>query len=105
VTGWSALVVAGLLEVGFTTSMFLSRGFTRWGYVVLFALCVVASFLMLAQAAKTIPLGTAYAVWTGIGAAGTVVVGIVFFREPATFWRMFFLFLLISSIVGLRLSR
>jgi quaternary ammonium compound-resistance protein SugE len=99
---WSALILAGLFEVGFTTSMQLSSGFTHRGYVVLFAICVVLSFVLLAQASRTIPIGTAYAVWTGIGAAGTALIGMLFFREPAAFWRMFFLFMLIASIVGLR---
>ena len=101
-SGWTTLILAGLFEVGFTTSMQLSNGFTRRGYVLLFGVCVVLSFVLLGQASRTIPIGTAYAVWTGIGAAGTAIIGILFFREPAAFWRMFFLFMLIASIVGLR---
>ncbi|CAG5012602.1 putative guanidinium efflux system subunit GdnD [Dyadobacter sp. CECT 9275] len=61
------------------------------------------SFLLLNKAAQTIPLGTAYAVWTGIGAVGTVVTGIVLFREPSDFWRLFFVFLLIGALIGLKI--
>ena len=101
-SGWTTLILAGLFEVGFTTSMQLSEGFTRRWYVLLFGICVVLRFGLLGQASRSIPIGTAYAVWTGIGAAGTAIIGILFFREPAAFWRMFFLFMLIASIVGLR---
>jgi len=95
-------VIAGLFEVAFTSSMKLSEGFTKGRYVTLFFIAITCSFALLASAMKTIPLGTAYAVWTGIGAVGTAIVGIVFFKDPNTFWRMFFLTLLIGSIVGLK---
>lgn len=68
-----------------------------------FALICVLSMVLLTKAAKTIPLGTAYPVWTGIGAVGTVIVGILVFKEPASFWRLFFIFTLIASIVGLKI--
>ncbi len=67
-----------------------------------FAVCLVASMALLIKATQTLPLGTAYAVWTGIGAVGTVLIGIFVFKEPANFWRIFFIFTLISSIVGLK---
>ena len=67
-----------------------------------FAVCLVASMALLIKATQTLPLGTAYAVWTGIGAVGTVLIGIFVFKEPANFWRIFFIFILISSIVGLK---
>jgi quaternary ammonium compound-resistance protein SugE len=101
-TGWTALVLAGMFEVAFTSSMKMSEGFTKGRYVALFFVSVVCSFALLASAMKTIPLGTAYAVWTGIGAVGTAVVGIAFFKDPSTFWRLFFLTLLIGSIIGLK---
>jgi quaternary ammonium compound-resistance protein SugE len=101
-TGWTALVLAGLFEVAFTSSMKLSEGFTKGRYVTLFFISITCSFALLASAMKTIPLGTAYAVWTGIGAVGTAIVGIVFFKDPSTFWRVFFLTLLIGSILGLK---
>ena len=97
------LIVAGLFEVGFTTCMKLSNGFTRPGPSIAFLIFAVGSFVLLARATTVIPLGTAYAVWTGIGAFGTAVIGIVFFRDPATLGRVFFLALRIGSIVGLKL--
>jgi quaternary ammonium compound-resistance protein SugE len=100
---WVALVLAGAFEVGFTSSMKMagSPAASRW-WTALFWVSVISSFALLSTAIKTIPLGTAYAVWTGIGAVGTAIVGILFFKDPATFWRMFFLSLLIGSIVGLK---
>ena len=68
-----------------------------------FLVCLTLSMVLLAKAAQTLPIGTAYPVWTGIGAVGTVVLGILFFNEPVTFARMFFLFTLIGSIVGLKM--
>lgn len=100
---WLTLVAAGLFEVGFTTCLKLSEGFTRVGWAAAFVLLSVVSFALLTLAARTIPLGTAYAVWTGIGAAGTAVVGIVWFKDPATTWRLVFLVTLIGSVIGLKL--
>jgi quaternary ammonium compound-resistance protein SugE len=100
---WVYLIIAGLFEVGFTTSLKLSDNFNhRWWSVMFFA-CITLSFHFLNKAIQTIPIGTAYAVWTGIGAAGTVVIGMIIFREPSDFWRLFFIFLLIGSILGLKL--
>jgi Membrane transporters of cations and cationic drugs len=102
---WFYLLLAGLLEIGFTTTLKLSNGFSlsRPGYIVAFTALALASFGMLNKALASIPLGTAYAVWTGIGAFGTVVVGILFFGEPQSLWRLLFLTLLIGSIIGLKL--
>ena len=99
---WIYLIIAGLFEVGFTTSLKLSDNFSNRMWSVMFFICISLSFYFLNKAIQTIPIGTAYAVWTGIGAVGTVIVGIILFREPAEFWRMFFIFLLIGSIVGLK---
>ena len=99
---WIYLIIAGLFEVGFTTSLKLSDNFSNRLWSVMFFVCISLSFYFLNRAIQTIPIGTAYAVWTGIGAVGTVIVGIMVFREPAEFWRMFFIFLLIGSIVGLK---
>jgi quaternary ammonium compound-resistance protein SugE len=66
-------------------------------------ICATISFLLLSEAIKTLPLGTAYALWTGIGAVGTAIVGILFYDEPSNFWRLFFIFTLIAWIVGLKL--
>ena len=73
-----------------------------WG--VGFFVCITASFILLNKAIQTIPIGTAYAVWTGIGAVGTAIIGILFFNEAAEFWRVFFIFTLIASIIGLKLG-
>jgi quaternary ammonium compound-resistance protein SugE len=100
--GWAYLFLAGLFEVGFTTCLKMSENFTKTIWTLGFFLCISLSFWLLNRAIQTIPLGTAYAVWTGIGAVGTVLVGIVFFREPLFFWRVFFLITLISSLIGLK---
>lgn len=99
---WLILIAAGLFEVGFTTCLALSKNFTDWRWTALFCVCITLSFLLLNKAIQTIPLGTAYAVWTGIGAVGTAVAGILFFKEPAQFWRLFFISTLIFSIIGLK---
>jgi quaternary ammonium compound-resistance protein SugE len=100
---WMFLVIAGLFEVGFTTSLKLSDNFSNKGWAIAFAISITLSFVFLNKAIQTIPIGTAYAVWTGIGAVGTAIAGIIWFREPAEFWRLFFILLLISSIIGLKL--
>jgi quaternary ammonium compound-resistance protein SugE len=106
VTGaaWFFLISAGVLEIGFTTALRQSESFTRLIPTVLFLTLSLLSFLCLEQAIRVIPLGTAYAVWTGIGAAGTAIAGIWLFGEPREFWRLFFIFLLITSIAGLKLA-
>jgi quaternary ammonium compound-resistance protein SugE len=100
---WACLIAAGFFECGFTTCFKLSEGLTRLGWSAAFVLLSVVSFALLTCAAQKIPLGTAYAVWTGIGAAGTVLVQIIWFKDPATFWRLFFLVGLIGCLVGLKL--
>ena len=100
---WFYLIIAGLFEVGFTTSLKLSNNFSNRWWALVFFLSITLSFYFLNKAIESIPIGTAYAVWTGIGAVGTVIVGMVLFREPSDFWRMFFIFLLIGSILGLKL--
>ncbi|HYG12721.1 MAG TPA: multidrug efflux SMR transporter [Methylophilaceae bacterium] len=100
---WLYLLLAGLFEIGFTTCLKLSESFSRLWPSLGFLLCAVASFWLLTRAIQTIPLGTAYAVWTGIGAFGTALIGILVFGEPATALRLVFLTLLIGSIIGLKL--
>ncbi len=100
--GWIILFLAGVFEIGFTTFMKLSEGFSRWSYNVGFAVCAIASFALLNKATTVIPLGTAYAVWTGLGAFGTAIIGMVFFKDPTTLWRVVFLSLLIISIIGIK---
>lgn len=102
---WIILIAAGLCEVGFTYSLGRAKGVTGtewWGWISAFATLYVLSAVLLAKATQTIPLGTAYPVWTGIGAVGAVAIGIFVFHEPATFWRLFFLTTLIGSIIGLK---
>ena len=98
---WLYLIIAGMFEVGFAALLKLSDGFTRlWPTLGFLALgCLSMWFLNLAL--RTIPLGTAYAVWTGIGALGTALVGIMYFRDPVTFWRLLFLGMLLISVCGL----
>jgi quaternary ammonium compound-resistance protein SugE len=101
---WAYLVVAGLFEVAFAAALKASDGFSKLLPSLLFLIFSVLSFVLLARAVLSIPIGTAYSVWTGIGAAGTVIVGILAFGEPANALRLFFLVTLIVGIVGLRLS-
>jgi quaternary ammonium compound-resistance protein SugE len=102
---WMLLVIAGLFEVGFATCLGqaqTSEGGTRFWWLAGFVACLTVSMTLLYKAVQTLPVGTAYAVWTGIGAAGTAVVGMVFFKEATDAWRLFFLFTLIASIIGLK---
>jgi len=102
---WIILIIAGLFEVGFTTCLGKAKettGTTSTLWLLGFLVSLAISMLLLYRATLTLPLGTAYAVWTGIGAVGTVLVGIFFFKEPAHFWRLFFIFTLIASIIGLK---
>lgn len=102
---WFTLILAGLFEVGFTTCLSKAKesaGISAAIWWAGFVLSLSLSMWLLFRAIQTIPMGTAYAVWTGIGAAGTAAVGILLFREPIDFWRLLFLFLLIASIVGLK---
>ncbi len=100
---WLYLLVAGIFEVSFTTCMKLSANFTKPWPSLGFLAASILSFVFLNKAAQTIPLGTAYAVWTGIGAFGTAVIGIAFFKDPLHLWRVVFLVLLVGSIIGLKL--
>ena len=81
-----------------------SNNFTNWKWSLGFFICITLSFVLLNKAVQTLPIGTAYAVWTGIGAAGSTIMGILLFKEPSDFWRMFFLLMLIASILGLKLA-
>ena len=99
---WLELLIAGGLEVFWSTFLKLSEGFTRPVYSVVAVVGMILSFIFLSQATKVLPLGTAYAVWTGIGAVGAVIVGIVVFKEPVTAVRMLFVVLLLTGIIGLK---
>lgn len=102
---WLILVIAGLFEVGFTSCLGKAKettGGEMYAWYFGFLVCLIASMVGLMKATQELPLGTAYAVWTGIGAVGTVLVGIFIFKEPTDFWRVFFIFTLIASIIGLK---
>ena len=103
---WITLILAGLMEVAFTFCLGKTKEaeghevYWWWGG---FIAALTLSMYLMARAARTIPLGTVYPVWTSIGAVGAVIAGIVFFNEPANFWRLFFITTLIISIIGLKI--
>jgi quaternary ammonium compound-resistance protein SugE len=102
---WVLLIIGGLFEVAFASCLGKAKettGVESVYWMVGFLLSLSASMLLLYKATQELPIGTAYAVWTGIGAVGTVLVGIFVFKEPATFWRLFFIITLIASIIGLK---
>ena len=99
---WLYLCIAGVMEMVWSTCMKLSNGFTDLKFTVLTIVGMIVSFGFLSQATKVLPLGTAYSIWTGIGAVGALVIGIVLFKEPATPARLFFAVLLLVGILGLK---
>jgi quaternary ammonium compound-resistance protein SugE len=102
---WVLLIIAGMFEVAFAACLGKTKessGTEAMLWYVGFFVCLGISMYLLVKATQELPIGTAYAVWTGIGAVGTVLVGIVLFKEPATFWRLFFITTLIASIIGLK---
>ncbi len=101
---WTALVVAGILEIGWAIGLKYTDGFTRWLPSALTIVAMAGSMWLLAIALRSIPIGTAYAVWTGIGAAGTAVLGIILFAEPATALRLASIGLIVAGIAGLKLA-
>ena len=100
---WVILFVAGLFEIGWAVGLKYTDGFTRLWPTVATGVSLVLSMGLLGLALKTLPLGTAYGVWTGIGTVGTAVLGIVLFREPATAARLACIALIVTGIVGLKL--
>ncbi|GAA2337921.1 quaternary ammonium compound efflux SMR transporter SugE [Streptomyces kunmingensis] len=99
---WILIVIAGLLEVAWSIGMKYTEGFTRLWPSVFTGAGIVASMVLLSYAAKSLPIGTAYGVWVGIGAAGAAIVGMLVLGEPATAARIFFIALLLVAIVGLK---
>ncbi|TCC96833.1 DMT family transporter [Pedobacter psychroterrae] len=102
---WIILIIAGLFEVAFASCLGKAKeatGNDAYGWYAGFLIALVISMGLLIKATQTLPIGTAYAVWTGVGAVGTVLVGIFVFKDPATFWRIFFIITLIGSIIGLK---
>ena len=100
---WAILFVAGLMEIGWAIGLKYTEGFSRLIPSVLTLVCMAGSIILLGLALKTLPIGTAYAVWTGIGAVGTAILGIVLFGDPATVARLGCIGLIVSGIVGLKL--
>lgn len=101
---WALLVLSGLLDVCWAISVKMAEGYSRLAWSILSFVLLAAFIYALGKALQVLPIGTAYAVWTGIGAVGSIVVGIVIFREPATFARLFWIAVTLSGIVGLKLS-
>lgn len=103
---WILLIIAGLFETAFATCLGKAKEATGTAMVywyIGFLICLAISMFLLVKVTQELPIGTAYAVWTGIGAVGTVLVGIFLFKEPAAFWRVFFITTLIASIIGLKM--
>lgn len=101
---WMLLLIAGLLEVGWAIGLKYTDGFTKLIPSIFTIGAMIVSIYLLAYASKVLPIGTAYAVWVGIGALGAAILGIILFNEAASFARIFFLGLLLISIIGLKLS-
>ncbi|WP_431609433.1 DMT family transporter [Chryseobacterium sp. 'Rf worker isolate 10'] len=102
---WLILVIAGLFEVAFASCLGKAKetsGTEMYLWYTGFLITMTISMLLLIKATQTLPIGTAYAVWTGIGAVGTALMGIFFFKDPVSFWRVFFIVTLIGSVVGLK---
>jgi quaternary ammonium compound-resistance protein SugE len=100
---WVYLLIAGAFECGFTTALRYVDQTWPWKPIAIFLFCSALSFFFLTLALRTLPLGTAYAVWTGLGATGTVLIGLFFYNEPTDAMRVLFLVTLIGSIIGLKL--
>lgn len=103
-TSWILLVVAGVFEIGWSIGLKYTDGFTKLWPSVFTLTTLTISMLLLSKAAQNLPIGTAYAVWVGIGAAGAALLGIILFKEPLSLARGFFLLLLIVSIIGLKMT-
>ena len=100
---WVWLILGGCFEVGFTTALRFVDGFRNIGWTLVFLVSVTISMALLEVASRTIPMGTAYAVWGGIGAVGTVLVGMIWFGEPSTTIRLLLILVIVAGIAGLRL--
>ena len=100
---WWYLLIAGVFEIGFAISMKLMDGHRNLAWSIAFYVCIIASLVFLQAATKSIPIGTAYAVWTGIGGVGVATIGIVYFGDPAAPLRILFLAMLVIALIGLRL--
>jgi quaternary ammonium compound-resistance protein SugE len=104
VMAWLYLLLAGLFEIGFAISIKLMDGHKNLPWTVVFYVCVILSFGFLQEAAKSLPIGTAYAIWTGIGGVGVAIIGMAFLGDPINPWRIAFLLMLVTALVGLKLT-
>ena len=102
---WTILIIAGLFETGWAISMKYSDGFTKLWPSIFTSISMLISVVLLTFSLKVLPVGTAYAVWTGIGAIGTVTLGILLFKDPYDAYRLFFIFLIVIGIAGLRIVK
>ncbi|MBD2166750.1 quaternary ammonium compound efflux SMR transporter SugE [Calothrix sp. FACHB-156] len=100
---WIYLLIAGLLEMGWAIGLKYTQGFTKLAPSIVTVACMILSFVLLSKALRTLPVGTAYAIWTGIGAVGTALLGVVLFGEPAEMKRFFCIGLIVAGLLGLRL--
>src|SRR5688500_6707951 len=101
---WIYLLLAGALEIGWAIGLKYTQGFSRLWPSIATVACMVVSFIFLSLSLKTIPIGTGYAIWTGIGAAGTAVLGILIFDEPRTAGRLACILLIVAGVIGLKLN-
>lgn len=101
---WIVLIIAGFFEIAWAIGLKYSEGFTKLWWSIFTFICVIVSMGLLAWCLRHLPVGTAYAVWTGIGAAGTAILGIILFNESSELIRLFFIFLIIAGIAGLRFA-
>lgn len=101
---WIILFIAGLFEVAWAIGLKYSDGFSKLNWSIFTVICILVSMGLLAYSLKFLPVGTAYAVWTGIGAVGTAVLGMILFNESSDILRLFFIFLIITGIAGLRFT-
>ena len=101
---WIYLIIAGLLEIGWAIGLKYTEGWSKLYPSIITVVLMIASFQFLSMALKTLPIGTAYAIWTGIGAVGTAIVGMIFFDEPRDILRILCILLIVSGIAGLKLT-
>ncbi|CAM4084455.1 DMT family transporter [Listeria booriae] len=101
---WIFLLIAGICEMGFVVMMKLSEGFKIWKYTIFTIIFMIFSFFLLSLSLKTIPIGTGYAVWTGIGAVGSVLMGMFLFKEKKSALKLLFITLIIAGVIGLKLT-
>ncbi|MBN8705405.1 MAG: quaternary ammonium compound efflux SMR transporter SugE [Bacteroidetes bacterium] len=103
-SGWLFLIIAGILEISWAIGLKYSEGLTKLKPTIFTVIAMILSFVFLAKAVEKMPVGTAYAIWTGIGAVGTAILGMILFKEPATAIRMVCMLLIVAGIVGLKFS-